>query len=217
MKRSKSINLDRMRKSNPSLMIKPLAIAITTSALVACSNNSREANLFRTVDQCKAEFPNSEQECLAAYEKAQAEAYRTGPKYSSITDCEAEFGEYNCSPYRSSSGQNWIVPLMGGFLFAKATESSTGYYSSPMYTSYNRRSPFYGNWTTSDGSIYSRNSRNGKVVVNQETFKSKPTVTKTMSRGGFGSVVSAKSKWGGSSKSSWGSKSGSSSKGGWGG
>ncbi len=210
MKRSKSINLNRMRKSIPGNLVKPLALAVATSALVACSNQ-KEAKVYQSVETCKNDNPDAHSTCEAAYQKALQEAYRTGPKYSSLSDCESEFGSFNCGPY-NHRGQNWVVPLMAGFIFAKALDSRDGFYSSPVFTSYNRSSPMYGDWISSNGYQYPKNYRTGKVVINNDTFKPKPTVNRTISRGGFGSVVSAKSSWGGSSKSSWGS-----SKGGWGG
>jgi uncharacterized protein YgiB involved in biofilm formation len=52
-----------------------------------------------------------------------------------------------------------------------------------------------------DGDIRKRNYR-----VNKDVYKPKPTVNRTMKRGGFGSSVRAKSSWGSSGR-----------KGGWGG
>ena len=49
-------------------------------------------------------------------------------------------------------------------------------------------------------------NRRRSMRVSEKSLKPKPTVSKTMSRGGFGSSVRAKSSWGSSTK-----------KGGWGG
>jgi len=57
-----------------------------------------------------------------------------------------------------------------------------------------------------DGQDYG-DQRRRSMRVNESSLKPKPTVSKTMSRGGFGSSVRAKSSWG----------SASSKRGGWGG
>jgi uncharacterized protein YgiB involved in biofilm formation len=191
-----------MRKKHKLFSVKPLTMAIATATLVAC-DNPREAKVYRDAGHCIAENPNLSEACEAAYQKAKAEASRSGPKFQTETICEAEFGDGNCIPYRSTGGQNWFMPAVAGFLLAKAL-GRNDYESSPLFTSYSRYSPNYGQWTTVDGSQYG-NRRYGSLKVPADTFKPKPTVTKTISRGGFGSTVSAKSSWGGSSyRGGWG-------------
>lgn len=202
MKRTKSINLDRMRKAPKKRAFKPLAIAVAASALVACGN-SREAKIYRDVEQCIQDNPTLAQECEATYQKALTESASSGPKYQSESACVADFGRDNCVPHASSSGNSWFMPAMAGYMFAQAINDRR-YYSSPLYTSYSRYSPFYGQWSGTDGSLYGKR-RFGAVKVDKKAFNPKPKVTRTMSRGGFGSKVSAKSSWGGrSSRGGWG-------------
>ncbi len=200
MKRSKSINIARMRKT-----ASPIAVSVAATTLVACGSSKEEAEVFAGVEQCINANPDMVSECQAAYEKALAKSAESGPKYRSMYDCSAEFGNSNCVPY-SHNGNNWFMPAMAGFMFAQALDNNRHYYrSSPVYTSYSSHSPYYGRWTTVDGNYYGR-ARYGKVKVSKDAFKPAPKVTRTISRGGFGSKVSAKSSWGGSS-----------SRGGWGG
>ena len=202
MKRSKSINVGRMRKSCKVFSLKPLTLAIAAATLVAC-DNVRDAKIYKDAAHCTEENPALWEACDAAYQKALADASRSGPKYQRESLCESEFGRDNCVPYRTTDGQNWFMPAMAGFLLAKALDRNN-YDSSPLYTSYSRYSPAYGQWTTVDGNLHG-NRRYGSIRVGDSTFKSKPAVTKTISRGGFGSTVSAKSSWGGSSyRGGWG-------------
>jgi uncharacterized protein YgiB involved in biofilm formation len=202
MKRSQSINIERMRKSRKRFSLKPLALAIAATTMVAC-DSVREAKIYRDAEHCIQENPDLSDECETAYQKAKAEASRSGPKYQSESICESEFGRDNCVPYRSADGHSWFMPAVAGFLLAKALERNN-YEASPLYTSYSRYSPGYGQWTTVDGSRYGQR-RYGSINVSGDTFKPKPAVTKTISRGGFGSTVSAKSSWGGSSfRGGWG-------------
>jgi uncharacterized protein YgiB involved in biofilm formation len=206
MKRSSTINVERMRKCRKRFLVKPLTLAIAAATLSAC-DNTQEAKIYRDAAHCIEENPSLTEACEAAYQKAVSESSRSGPKYSSKSACADEFGSDNCTPYRGHDGQNWFIPAMAGFLFAKVLDRND-YQSSPLYTSYSRHSPVYNKWSTVDGDLFG--SRNyGSKKVNSNVFKPKPTVTRTISRGGFGSTVTAKSRWGGSSRGGRG--------GGWGG
>lgn len=219
-KRSRHINLDRMRKNGEASTAKsaftqwgrPLAVGMAATGLVACGNDTQDAIVYQSVDDCSLDNPGLSFECETAYKKALKEAANSGPKYSSEYACTADFGPNNCVPYSryaaDGSGSNWFIPAMAGFLFSQyiTNSNSYGYYSSPLYTSYSRHSPFYGHWTTVDGYDYGR-VRYGRMKVDKDAFKPKTAVRKTISRGGFGSKVAAKSNWGGSrssSRSSWG-------------
>ncbi|AJQ92073.1 DUF1190 domain-containing protein [Gynuella sunshinyii] len=199
MKRTRAINLDRMRKSRSSHAVKPLALAIATTTLVACSSKE-EAIVYRDVNQCIEQNPSNEAACQAAYQEALQKAQDSGPKYNTRSDCEVDFGANNCTPY-NASGHSWFMPAMAGFMLANLLDRNN-YRSAPLYTSYSYGSPAYGRWTTVDGNVYGSSRSYGSVRVDNDAFKSKPKVTRTISRGGFGSTVSAKSSWGGSSKSS---------------
>lgn len=207
MKRTKSINLERMRKVSRQFHLAPLSVAFAGMTLAGCSD-TRKAVVFTDVEQCTAENPDLEQECRAAYEEALAKAEKTAPKYRSMRDCESDFGSHTCINTQSSQSSNIFMPAMAGFMFARAIDNNryaNRYENNPVFTSNAYRSPLYGHWVSSDGYRYGSN-RTRKVTVDSGAFKPKPKVTRTMSRGGFGSTVAAKSSWGGSS-----------SRGGWGG
>jgi uncharacterized protein YgiB involved in biofilm formation len=184
-----------MQKVHKRFCLKPLTMAIAATTLVAC-DSGREAKIYSNADHCIRENPNLSEECQTAYKQAKAEAMRSGPKYQSESSCESEFGRDNCIPYRSHDGHNWFMPAVAGFLLAKALDRNR-YDTSPLFTSYSRYSPGYGQWATVDGDLYGRR-RFGSINVSDNAFKPKPAVTKTISRGGFGSRVSAKSSWAGS-------------------
>lgn len=223
MKRSKSINLERMRKcatrkiepqgSLPNSAplnyaqfipspLKSLVLGAAAFSLMGCSD-SQEAAIYASPEHCANENPSLAEECQTAYQQALAESANAGPKYRSMYDCAAEFGERNCVPYRSEGGSSWFMPAVAGFALGRALDGGR-YYGSPLYTSSYYGSNFYGRWSTVDGRLYKK--RYGRMNMRADTFKPKPAVKRTISRGGFGSTVAAKSRW-----------SGSSSRGGWGG
>lgn len=205
MKRTKAINLERMKKraaGRSEFSFKPFALVMAASTFVACSSSTKEAKVYKDANQCIDQNPGLAEQCEVAYKKALEESAASGPKYRTKQDCIAEFGERNCVPY-VQGGNNWFMPAVAGFMFAKVLDGNR-YQSSPLYTSYSRSSPAYGQWTTVDGSTHGR-ARYGSMRVNEKAFEPKPKVTRTISRGGFGSKVAAKSNWGGgSSRSSWG-------------
>ncbi|ABC33236.1 predicted integral membrane protein [Hahella chejuensis KCTC 2396] len=205
MKRTKEINLDRMKKNGQSFLLRPITVAVAGVTLTACSD-TREAQVYKDMSECINENPSYASECEAAYQQALKRATETAPKYMSMRDCEAEFGANACTSYQGSSGQSWFMPAMAGFMFAKILDSNRRYDYQPVFTSYYRGSPFYGSWVTSDGYRYG-STYNRKVTVDNKAFQPKPAVTRTISRGGFGSTVNAKSSWSSSSKSSSSSRS----------
>lgn len=199
-KRSQSINLTSMRKS---FSVKPLALGVAAIFLSACGEKQEEAAVFTSVNDCTNANPEAAAQCKTAYEDALKEAERTGPKYNSQRDCESEFGSNQCTTVRNQSG-SFFMPFMAGYMLSNLM-SPRGYYSQPMFTSYSRNSSYRNRWIGADGYDFGDNRRR-TMRVSEKSLKPKPTVNKTISRGGFGSSVRAKSSWGSSSK-----------KGGWGG
>jgi uncharacterized protein YgiB involved in biofilm formation len=198
-KRSKSINIASMRKS---FSVKPLALGVAAIFLSACGDK-QEAAVFTNINDCTDANPEFAEKCKTAYDDALKEAQRTGPKYNSQRDCESEFGNNRCNVVRNESG-SFFMPFMAGYMLSNLM-SPRGYYSQPMFTSNARNSSYRNRWVGADGYDFGDNRRRS-MRVSEKSLKPKPTVTKTMSRGGFGSSVRAKSSWGSSTK-----------KGGWGG
>lgn len=200
LKRSRSINVQRMRKG---FSVKPLALGVAAFFLSACGEEQQQATIYTNADECAAANPELAEKCATAYQQAVDEAQRTGPKYNSASDCETDFGNNQCHYVRNESG-SFFMPFMAGYMLSNLL-SPRGYYSQPMFTSYSRYSPYRNRWVGPQGYDYG-DYRQRNMRVNQDAFKPKPTVSKTINRGGFGSSVRAKSSWGSSSsKSSWGS------------
>lgn len=209
MKRSKNIDLNRMaRYAGGRQAMKPLALAVLSISAMSCGTNRSEetAEIYINPAECVAANPDREAECAAAYREALAQAAATGPKYQSLEDCVAEFGERNCVPYEQAAaaapeaapppppGQSWFMPALAGYMFGRMMGG--GFQTAPMYTSFNRASPAYGQWAGADGRSYGSAAQR-RVRVDADTFRPKPTVSRTISRGGFGSTVAARSNWGG--------------------
>ncbi|WP_236250328.1 DUF1190 domain-containing protein [Microbulbifer sp. ALW1] len=196
LKRTATIDLDRMRKSTArNFVLRPIALGIV-AALMGCSSKE-EVKVVASVEDCVNQTELDQKQCEAAYQQALREAERTGPKYDSRHLCEVEFG--NCR----QTGSFWL-PLMTGFMVGQMLDSrDRNYYYNPVYRYSNPYSGNYDRLMTSDGSVLGRSGKVNYTVPSSAT-KPKPTVTKTVSRGGFGSVASAKSSWGGGRSGGWG-------------
>jgi uncharacterized protein YgiB involved in biofilm formation len=201
MKRTKHINLNNMRKG---FNVKPLALGVASVILSGCGGEKEDATIYTSLEDCKQDYPDAIERCEAAYQTAVEEAMRTSPRFSSEYDCEHEFGPNQCQYVNNGSG-SFFMPFMAGYMVSSLL-SPNRYYSQPLYTSYSYNSPFRSRWVTADGYVFDGDIRKRKNRVNKSVYKPKPTVNRTMKRGGFGSSVRAKSSWGSSSR-----------KGGWGG
>jgi uncharacterized protein YgiB involved in biofilm formation len=197
-KRSTTINLSKMRKT---FLLKPLIVGMSAALVSACGNSSTQADIYTSIEDCIDDNPTGESQCRAAYQNALDEAARTAPRFNSEYDCEYEFGPNQC---QRSSGGGFFFPFMAGYMVSSLLSPSR-YYTQPLYTSYSRYSPYRSRWFMADGHVLDGDIRKRSYRVNPSVYKPKPTVTRTMKRGGFGSSVRAKSSWGSSSRSgSWG-------------
>jgi uncharacterized protein YgiB involved in biofilm formation len=204
MKKSKHVILAHMKKDWRNFVYTPMTFAIAGIALSGCGDDEQNMVIYKSVDDCINANPGYSAECKAAYQTAVEDAARTAPKYNSLNDCIAEFGVDMCRAAPQHS--NWFMPAMTGFMFARLLDGGDRrYYSQPMFSSSYPNSRYYGRWTTADGRDYgSSQYRSSKVRVRSDHLKPKPTVSRTISRGGFGSTVSAKSSWGSSRSRGWG-------------
>lgn len=201
MKRTRTINLGRMRKAaGGRFPVRPLALGVAAAALVGCTPDREVVKVVTSVQDCQDNTRLDEQQCEAAYQKALAEAERTGPKYASRELCEVEFD--GCQ--QTGSGSFWM-PLMTGFMVGSMLNDRDrhyGYYN-PVYRYSRPYSNYYDRLMTADGEVIGRYGKPSYTVDHSAT-KPKPAVTRTVSRGGFGSVASAKSSWGGGRSGGWG-------------
>ena len=196
MKRSSIIDISAFRKRKRMFMLAPLSLAV----MAGCSGGSasEQVTFVTSVEDCTSATQLTLQECTTAYEEAVKEAESTAPRYQNQRDCQAEFG--NCE-----SRGGFFMPFMAGYIVSNimsdSFDRSRRYSNSYPSYMYRGNGQFRDKIMTSDGYVVgSPGQRN--YNVSKEALKSKPAVTRTISRGGFGATASAKSNWGSSKSSS---------------
>lgn len=200
MKRTKSINYTAFRKSWHQRQIAPVALAVTAVFMLAgCEKADETVHFYQNADDCSSANPGKSAQCNATYQNALQEAVRSAPKYSSQTDCIAEFGAGQCQqvseqtagtghqPQNSSAGI-WM-PLMAGYMMGSLLGNGMAYAQQPMYTSQNPASPAYGKYADASGKSYGTAVSGRKVNVPKGALSPKAATTTTITRGGFGDSV----------------------------
>ena len=80
--------------------------------LVACAQQPEvqtSEGLFTSVEACASETMNPGL-CREAFEAAQAQADEVAPRYTSLEECEAEFGEGQCGTRQHAGGSFVVSP-----------------------------------------------------------------------------------------------------------
>ena len=106
------------------------ALVLMSSApllLVACARQpdvQTSEGLFTSVEACASETMNPGM-CREAFDAAQAQADEVAPRYTSLEECEAEFGEGQCGT-RQHAGGSFVGPLMAGFFLSQMMGGRAG-------------------------------------------------------------------------------------------
>lgn len=227
MKRSASINIERMVKWMPRFVLAPIAAAV----LSACGDATPEPEKFLSnVDDCSG-MPSRQAvtQCEASYYKAVAKAEKELPRFTSLEECEKIYGTCGAPTTQqgqtqngtSNNGNGFLVPAMAGYIAAQMVDDlGDGFRDRSHYHRELERqrrdlerqrrdlerqkrdreySQSYGAGTTAKNNGYQQ-----KPKVAPPPAKPKQPA-KTESRGGWGSSAANKNSWGSSSKGSgWG-------------
>ena len=66
MKRTQNIDLGAMRKAPKLFAFKPLALAVTAGTLIGCSDDSEQAKIYTSADECAVNNPDQVEQCQLA-------------------------------------------------------------------------------------------------------------------------------------------------------
>ncbi|WP_419904763.1 DUF1190 domain-containing protein [Kiloniella sp.] len=167
MKRSKTLKLALMGAS---------ALALT-----ACEE-PQEVGIFETVEQCSQQDGFDSSTCEENMKLAEAEHIRVSPKYTSVEDCEVDFGATQCeiAPMQTQGGGSVFMPLMMGYMMGNMLGGNSRVATQPLYRSADDAK----NFRTGDNQKVAGKTGISKVPGN--VAKAPTTKTSTVRRGGFG-------------------------------
>ena len=172
MKRTRTLKLSIMSAS-----------ALT---LLAC-DNSQEVGVFENVEQCSANSGFSKEDCEANEKFARREHIRASPKYTTVSDCELDFGSGRCeiAPQRTTSGGSVFMPMMMGYMMGNMLGSRGRTAAQPLYRSRDDSKTFR------TGDNQKVGGKTGITRVARKLTRAPTTKTRTIRRGGFGSAAQA--------------------------
>jgi len=192
-------DISRMKRSR-TVALTTLTAAGTMS-LTACGDEPMvEGQVFATVAECVA-AGTPQGECQEAYNQALADNANDAPRFESQDLCEGEFGTGQCQP-RAEAGNNFWVPLLGGFLIANALDIDIDRKKkrryAPVYMSrssgnYYHGGSNYGPMSRSSSGRYGFDSAALNRPVSAPRVQSRADIA---SRGGFGGRASSRSSGG---------------------
>lgn len=159
-----------------------MMMGVSAIALSACEEPKVDAAVYDSVEQCIKDPSVPRGECEQSYKEARTQHAAVAPKYSSESDCQAEFGVGKCeqAPYRTSSGGSVFMPLMMGYMMGSYIGGRRTMMSQPLYRSAGSSKTFRTADNRNVGSTTGR-TRVASSATRRPSFKSS-----TLSRGGFG-------------------------------
>lgn len=161
MKRSKSISLAVM--------------GLSAFSMTAC-DKPVDAAVYESVEQCVTDSVFTAEQCQSEFDAAAGQHANVAPRYSSLSDCEADFGRSSCD--RRSSGSGYI-PFMAGYMMGTSTSRSQ-VVTQPLY----RSTDDSRNFRTANNSRVT--GATGVTTVDSRATSTPRVRTTTVSRGGFG-------------------------------
>ncbi|WP_158367708.1 DUF1190 family protein [Candidatus Williamhamiltonella defendens] len=208
MKRIYHTHKEKLRKSWCGYRLAPIAFSISTVLfLTACEKSDQTVSLYQNADDCSKAHPSMNQQCVEAYQVALKEATKTSPKYASREDCIAEFGQSQCTKVTSEQADilatsstadknstvqpqeicSMWMPLMAGYMMGKMMGG--GFNQQPLFTSQSSTSPMKDKFVDATGKNYGAATYGRTMNLPKSALAPKPSVTKTLTRGGFGQTV----------------------------
>ncbi len=159
-----------------------LLMGASIFALTACEEPKVDAAVFESLQQCLDNPDMDPDQCRANFADARNQHASVAPKYTSVEDCEADFGSARCetAPYRTSSGGSVFMPLMMGYMMGSMLGGRGGVAAQPLYRSAGDRSSF----RTADNRNVGRAT--GRTQVARSAASRPSAKSSTIRRGGFG-------------------------------
>ncbi len=159
-----------------------LLMGASIFALSACEEPKVDAAVFESLQQCLDNPDMDPDQCRTNFADARNQHAAVAPKYTSVEDCEADFGSARCetAPYRTSSGGSVFMPLMMGYMMGSMLGGRGRVAAQPLYRSADDSRSF----RTADNRKVG--GATGRTQVARSTASRPSAKSSTIRRGGFG-------------------------------
>jgi uncharacterized protein YgiB involved in biofilm formation len=149
-----------------------LFMGISVALLTACQEDETEVNNFSSVQECFASGAMNENDCQKSFDEATLAHESIAPRYESLKDCEAQYGEGKCGTAPNGTTQesgSWFMPFMAGYMVSNLLSGNNrSYQAAPAYVTSS------GKTITADGQEV-RKDGNGKTKIASSVFNRKTT------------------------------------------
>ena len=158
-------------------------MGVSAIALSACEEPKVDAAIFDSVQQCVNEPGMMREDCEKRYAEAKSQHASVAPKYTSATDCQADFGAGQCeeAPFRTQGGGSVFMPLMMGYMMGSMIGGRGFGNSQPLYRTAKDRNTY----RTADNQ--KAGTKTGRTQVARSATSRPSFKSSTIKRGGFGS------------------------------
>ena len=158
------------------------------AVILSGCDDPQDVAVFESVEQCAQHADFTAEYCAIHMERAQAEHVRVAPKYTSIADCESDFGAGECeiAPQKTVGGGSVFMPLMMGYMMGHMLGGGSRVATQPLYRSRDDA----GTFRTGDNRKMA--TRTGVSKVASRFTGPANTKTRTVRRGGFGTTAASR-------------------------
>lgn len=168
---------------------KMLTLAIMGSlALAGCAEAPQEPTTYKTVAECTADGKAADI-CQKSFDDAKKLTEQNAPKFGSLAECQAQFGQNGCTGGSNTQG-SFFMPLMMGYMLGNMMGSSSSSYDrNRSGYSYAPPRPVY---RTATGGTQAASFVGGRYTATPAApsyaarVSARSTASTTSSRGGFG-------------------------------
>lgn len=169
------------------------------ASLEACTNDLEKPGSGAAAEALAA-YDAGRLKCLSDWEAAKTEHEKTAPRFSSLQECEADFGAGACgaAPQAAGSGASGsggsFMPFLMGYMIGNALSPTPAYNNNggwsrtPPAKSTLRSSGSYGSGVTRSGDGAVKASPSATATTPKKTTLSPSTRSRS---GGFGSSLSS--------------------------
>lgn len=105
-------------KRSTQIGLAAVGVVLVATIWSRSGEDTQENLVYNSLGDCRAGGQLSAQQCETAFSEATAARLKDAPKYSTQSQCEAQYGANGCST-ASIGGAQYFIPALAGFMLAR--------------------------------------------------------------------------------------------------